>query len=103
VAPTTVRDAARGTPLHLLPGTEQTVVALRAEGKTYAEIGEALGVSRQRAWQLGQPGALPLAFLAEAHARLMASPTANVPQPTATATPVDPAKVLGPPVARLAM
>jgi DNA-binding CsgD family transcriptional regulator len=37
-----------------LAEAEQPVAALRAEGKTYAEIGEALGVSRQRAWQLGQ-------------------------------------------------
>jgi DNA-binding CsgD family transcriptional regulator len=49
----------------ILPGpfdlVEQAVAALRAEGKTYAEIGEALGISRQRAWQLGRAGALLLA------------------------------------------
>jgi DNA-binding CsgD family transcriptional regulator len=62
VPPTTVGDAPRATggpprhqpPLRLLSGAEQTVAALRAEGKSYTEIGERLGVSRQRAWQLGQ-------------------------------------------------
>jgi DNA-binding CsgD family transcriptional regulator len=37
-----------------LTEAERTVIARRLEGRTYAEIGEALGVSRQRAWQLGQ-------------------------------------------------
>jgi DNA-binding CsgD family transcriptional regulator len=50
----TVRDAPRATPLHLLPETGQMVAAMHAEGRTYSEIGEALGISRWKVWQLVQ-------------------------------------------------
>lgn len=33
---------------------EAQVLALRAEGLTYAEIGERLGVTKQRAWQIAK-------------------------------------------------
>jgi len=63
LTPTTVRGVparATGGPPRRRPSyqqlteAERTVIARRLEGRTYAEIGEALGVSRQRAWQLGQ-------------------------------------------------
>ena len=45
----------------LSPGGAERFTGRSSSTKDDAEIGEALGVSRQRASQLGQPGALLLA------------------------------------------